>query len=275
MIYKILSIILFVPGFIITFINLGGVFIPLRDPEINIKEFQPYGLMKKIHYDQDEVFKAIDQRQDETNEAYAYRLVDLVFDNTLHFYEPENPEKYNQRVPIFENFIIFSRSYYSSQPDIYEFCNPYKAMERGVGLCSQMSKIIHAILEQNGIPAQIIVLSGHVVVEALIDDYPHQWWILDADIGVVIEHDLKTLENRPDLVEKAYLESGYSQELSTKVAEIYGADGNYVQTNKGYCQSERQMYINKWLWPVSVMIPWGLPKFIRTLFSLRRKTREA
>jgi len=259
-IYKVLSIAFFVVGIILTCINLVGVFIPLRDPEISTKEFQPYGVTKNVQYNQDEVFKAIDQRPNEENAAYTYRLVDLVFDNTLHFFDPTNPGKYHQRVPIYENFILFTRSFSPSVTDHYEFCDPYRALERGVGLCSQFSKIIYAILKQNGIPARIQVLTGHVVTEGLIDKGSDQWWILDADLGVVIEHDLETLENNPEIVADIYRENGYSQELSTKIAEIYGPDGNYIQTNTDYCRSETQRYIYKWWWPVGMMIPFGLLK---------------
>lgn len=260
-IYKVVSLMFFLAGIGLYSFNLLGVFISLRDPEINTKEFRAYqGKPKNIEYNEDEIFNAIDKRINEDNGEYAYRLVDLVYNSTLHFFDTSYPGKYNQRVPIYENYIFFFRSFLPSVTDNYEFCNPYKALERGIGLCSQFSKIIFGILEQNGITAQIYVLSGHVVTEALIDKKLDQRWVLDADFGVVVEYDVETLETNPEIVEETYGKYGYSDDVSKKVAEIYGSEGNYIQENKGYCQYEKQSYINKWVWPLFMMIPIGLLK---------------
>ena len=257
-IYKGLSIVFFLVGTGLFCINLLGEFISLRDTEINTTESNHEGKTKNVKYNQDEVFDAIDKRTNEDNEEYAYRLVDLVYNSTLHFFDPSKPEKYHQRVPIYENYIIFFRSLHPSVSDNYEFCNPYKALERGVGLCSQFSKVIFGILEQNGITANIYVLTGHVVTEAVIDETKDQRWVLDADMGVVVEHGVETLESNLDIVQEIYNRFGYSDIVSKKVADIYGSEGNYIQTNDEYCRSEATSYINKWVWPVISMIPFGL-----------------
>jgi hypothetical protein len=235
---------------------------PLRDPEINEKVVHVHGRTKKINYDEREIFKTIDKRINELNGDYAYRLVDLVYNSTYHFVEGSNPERYNQRVPIYENYILYFKSYLPSESNIYVFCNPNIALERGIGLCNQFSFIIFGFLDQNGIPANIYVLDGHVVTEALIDEKPVQKWVLDADLGVVLEYDIETLENNPDIVVETYRDYGYSDEYSKKIAEIYGRQGNYIQANKGYCQLEKQAYINKWVWPIIMMIPFGIRKLI-------------
>jgi UPF0716 family protein affecting phage T7 exclusion len=228
-IYKVVGLILFLVGIGLYCINLFGVFISLRDPEINTQEFSAYGKTKNIEYIEDEIFNAIDQRINEDNGEYAYRLIDLVYNSTLHFFDLTNPGKYYQRVPIYENYILFFRSFLPSVTDNYEFCNPYKALERGIGLCSQFSKIIFGILEQNGITAEIYVLSGHVVTEALIDKNLDQRWVLDADLGVVVEYDIETLESNPEIVEEIYRKFSYSDDLSKKIAEIYQTFHNSLQ----------------------------------------------
>ena len=49
----------------------------------------------------------------------------------------------------------------------------------------------------------------HVVVEARVDKDSDDWWVLDADYGVVIEHDLNEIAQNPELVRSAYQEKGY------------------------------------------------------------------
>jgi hypothetical protein len=262
--FKLLSSIFFLIGVGLLCINLVGFFISMRDPEIQSKEFHPYGIPKCVKYNPNDLSN-LDRWVDESSSEYAYRLVDLVFINTLHFFDLSQPSKYNQRVPVFENYILFFRSFLPSVPDNYEFCDPNKALERGVGLCSQFSKVIFGILDQNGIPADIHVLSGHVVTEALIDKNTHRKWVLDADLGVVFEYDIETLENHPDIVAAIYRKYGYSDQVSDKIAEVFGKQGNYIQENVRYCQNERQFYVYKWVLPLLMIVPFGMFKLIRFL----------
>ncbi|KPL06793.1 hypothetical protein AMJ86_07235 [bacterium SM23_57] len=260
--FKFSSLLIFIVGIFLFLINIVGLFLSLRDPEINGKETHVHGRTKRINYNEREIINSIDKRIDEDNRDYAYRLVDLVYSSTYHFVEGSNPGRYNQRVPIYENYILYVKSFLPSESNIYVLCNPYKALERGIGVCNQFAYIVFGFLEQNGIPANIYVLDGHVVTEALIGQNLDQKWVLDADLGVVLEYDIETLERNPDIVVETYQNFDYTEEYSKILAEIYGRQGNYIQDKKDYCQHERQAYINKWVWPTLMMIPFGLRKLI-------------
>ena len=53
------------------------------------------------------------------------------------------------------------------------------------------------------------VIDLHVMEEARVDKDSDDWWVLDADYGVVIEHDLNEIAQNPELVRSAYQEKGY------------------------------------------------------------------
>jgi hypothetical protein len=106
-----------------------------------------------------------------------------------------------------------------------------------------------------GLEARNMVLEGHVVAEVEVDPANDIWWILDADFGVVLEHNVKTLEGQPEIVIESYMNAGYDLETATLIAGFYGKDGNYVQSNPGICRVEERLYRLKWLIPIALLIP--------------------
>jgi hypothetical protein len=110
----------------------------------------------------------------------------------------------------------------------YEFSHYRKAIERGVGLCSQHAIIIAGVLKDKNIPSKIVALNGHVVATALVDETCNEWWLLDADYGVVIPRDIKTVEQAPDLVRPHYFAAGCSAKTTDLLAAMYGPNGNVV-----------------------------------------------
>lgn len=115
-------------------------------------------------------------RKDESNEEYIVKLNNAINKGIAHYWADEGILKYNIRIPIYENYLLFLASYTS--PRLfrkYEYCNYRKAVERGIGLCSQHAIIISKILEENGINSKIIGLSGHVVTMAQIHKENNSW----------------------------------------------------------------------------------------------------
>ena len=135
-----------------------------------------------------------------------------------------------------------------------------RAVERGVGLCSQQAIIVEELLRKNGIPAAIVGLSGHVVVRAQVDPDRRRWWVLDADYGVVIPEDLATLERNPATIRQSYSRAGYSEEKILALMKIYGAAGNTVHgTAWDYSRRkyviEEASYVLIWLIPFLMIAP--------------------
>jgi hypothetical protein len=63
--------------------------------------------------------------------------------------------------------------------------------------------------KKTGLDARNIVLDGHVVAEAQVGWEKDTWWILDEDLGVVLEHAIKTIEEHPEMVIENYVNAGY------------------------------------------------------------------
>lgn len=119
-------------------------------------------------------------------------------------------------------------------------------------ICSQATEVMVQLWKKTGLDARNIVLDGHVVAEAQVDREKDVWWILDADFGVVLEHNIKYLEAHPEVIASKYVEAGYDLKTANLVADFYGKAGNYVQTNVGICRVEDNLY--KWKW----YLPFGL-----------------
>jgi hypothetical protein len=244
---------LFSIGALLVALNVYGEFIPLRNPKINDGVMQ-FNVLRKPQESPEQVFQQIDKRPTESNQEYAYRLTDLVYSATVHKWEDvADPTEYNHQVPLRENYFLWALSYLNPGTyRYYQFCDPHKAIERGVMICSQATEVMVELWKKAGLEARNMVLDGHVVAEAQVDRQKDTWWILDADFGVVLEHNMQFLEQHPEVIAKKYVDAGYDLKTADLVTEFYGKEGNYVQTNPGICRVEEGLY--KWKW----YLPFGL-----------------
>lgn len=262
------SLIVFMLSTILLIINLIGILLPARNPAI----YEGVGYAGKVRvpkYSAEEVFSQMnrDASIDEQYPEYTKRLTQLIFDGTVHYWEEDAPPAYNLRIDVFENFLILFENALRGENENYEFCRAEKAIERATCVCSQSSKILADILGRNRIPAHIIGLEGHVVVRARVDKENDTWWLLDADYGVVIEHDIDEVEKDLQLVRKAYQEKGYSDGIISKLMEIYSPEDNQTIDENHQCGREDHFYLLKWLLPILGVIPF--PMFL--LFNRIRK----
>ncbi len=243
----------FVLGAFLFGLNIYGEFVSLRNPKINegISQFNKF---RKPQESPEQVFKQIDKGQNETNEEYAYRLTELVYSATVHKWEDViDYTEYNHQVPAHENYLLWMMSYLNPTTyRFYEYCDPYKAIERGVMICSQATEVMVQLWRKTGLEVRDIVLDGHVVAEAQVDREKDIWWILDADFGVVLEHDMNFLQGHTNSIVEKYVNAGYDLKTAKMVAEFYGKEGNYIQSNIGICRVEENLY--KWKW----YLPFGL-----------------
>src|SRR4029078_4044129 len=109
-------------------------------------------------------------RQDhETVKDFAIRINKVVNNGFAHYWKEEGITKYNLRVPVWENYLLYAASYIDPKEyRRYEFSNYKKDMERGVGLCSSHSIVVKGVLNDNGIKAELWDIAGHVVVRAQV-----------------------------------------------------------------------------------------------------------
>ncbi len=240
-------------------INLIGLAFPLRNPAV-YEGLEYAGKIRTPQYSSEEVFAQMDRDAsiDEQYPEYVKRLNKLIFNGTVHYWvEFEESNAYNLRIPIHENWLIYFSRLLQGERDNYEFCRAERAIERSTCVCSQSSKILADILGRNRIPAHIVGLEGHVVTRARVDKETDQWWILDADYGVVIEQDIREIEANPEIIQAPYEEQGYSQRVIDTLVDIYGPEGNFIIDENHQCGEEDHLYLLKWLIPILVIWPFA------------------
>lgn len=253
--WRYLFLSLFSAGAFLVILNIYGEFVSLRNPKIN-DGIMHFNVFRKPQESPEQVFKQIDKGQNESPKEYAYRLTDLVYSATVHKWEDVvDYTDYNHQVPPHENYLLWVMSYLNPTTyRFYQFCDPYKAIERGVMICSQATEVMVELWKKTGLDARNMVLDGHVVAEAQVDRAKDTWWILDADFGVVLEHNINYLEEHPEIIVDKYVAAGYELKIAKTVAEIYGKEGNYVQSNIGICRVEDELYKWKWYLPIGSLI---------------------
>lgn len=245
---------IFIIGILLIFINMFGILIKTGKALTSTN--------KTINT---QIGNQTAKNKGESNEEYAHRINDLVHQSIANV-APDADGKTILPVPIYENYLLFASDYLTTKGNgFYEFCDYHKALERGIGLCSQKVIIISGILEKNGIPVNIIALDGHVVAEARVDQDQHNiWWILDPDYGVVITHSINEIEIDPKIIRKYYEEKGYSTAVIDNLVSIYMGEGNVKTTStiaflgKAKCKFEQYSYILIWLIPVALIFPYVL-----------------
>lgn len=94
----------------------------------------------------------------------------------------------------------------------------YGILQKGVGLCSQVSLGVASYLAEHGLPGRIVPLGGHVVASTSIDG---RNYILDADYNVTFE----VPDSKPPAWEaaarSAYARAGYTGRRFEKVIGIF------------------------------------------------------
>lgn len=249
---------LFVVGVVLLAINMIGVFQSLRNPLV-YDGIDYVGVNRVAKYTPGEVFEQMDRKTGESRGEYAKRLTQLIYDGVVHYWSYEGVEEFNLRVPITENYLLWLKRYETPLlSGKYEFCDARRAIERGVSICSQYTKILIDILNANGIKAKSMGLEGHVVALVQVDEENNTWWILDADFGVVIESNLLEIEENRDIAREKYQETEYDTDVIESILGFYGAEGNGEVPISGQCETEERLYQLKWIIPLASILPFSL-----------------
>jgi len=260
-----LFLVSFILGASLLAINMVGVFQTLRNPLV-YEGIDYFGVNRVARYTPEEIYEQMDLKPNESRKDYAKRLTELIYDGVVHYWDFEGVEDFNLRVPITENFLLYLKRFETPWlSGKYEFCDARRAIERGVSICSQYSKILVDIMIANGIPAKSMGLDGHVVALVQVDRDTNTWWILDADFGVVIEYNLTEVEENRDLARDVYSETAFDQEALKRILSFYGSEGNFEITNNRYCRTEDRLYRLKWIIPFATILPFSLTKGFSTL----------
>ena len=173
-----------------------------------------------------ELRQAVFRLPDETEKQYARRLtLDLTGGFAHVQWEDYDPDLFHQRVPIWENYILYLMGVVTTIPEYtrYHYANPYRSIERGIGICGDASMTLSSLLDEQGIANKIVTLPGHVMVEANFDGQP---MLLDPDFGVVLEHGITFYQqNSQALIESYQQQLGRVNDGELMIARNLKRDG--------------------------------------------------
>ena len=262
---KIVSVTMFVLGLALLLINVFGLFKSLRNEEL-YSEITPYKDDISIRFE--EAKDQWNRKENETDKDFAVRVNMLVNHSMAHYWRDEGMKKHNIRVPVWENYIL--NLYRFVKPDFYrkyEFRNYKKAIERGVGICSQPSRALKGILNDNGIEAEIYDLAGHVIVPVKFKD--GTGYVMDPDYGRYVPYDIEAIEANPELVRETYSDQNdvyashvTEHKVTDDIVDMYEKAGNHVYYMD--ISFENFSYIAIWIIPLLLMFHFVLT-FFRTL----------
>ena len=255
---KTFKLLLFVLGLVLLGINIFGLFKSLRHPDLYTEENT--SRLHDVTIKLEDAKKQLVRQDNESDKDFALRINDVVSKSMSHYFKNEGKKKYNLRVPLRENYILFFVNSFKKD-DRYEFKNYKKGLERGVGLCSSHSIVVKGVLLDNGIEAHLWDIAGHVLVRARVSE--DEWYILDPDFGLYVPYDIAEIEADPEITRPAYenmaelYKPDYKDPYTTdKVVEIYGKEGNHIYTYSA--RFENFSYIAIWVLPLILILPYLL-----------------
>ena len=242
-------------GILLLLINVYGLLRSMRHPDLYTEENT--GRLNDVTIKLEDAKRQLVRQAGESDREFALRINDVVSKSMSHYFKNEGKKKYNLRVPLRENYVLFIVNSFK-EDDRYEFKNYRKGLERGVGLCSSHSIVVKGVLLDNGIEAHLWDIAGHVVVRARVSE--DAWYILDPDYGLYVPHDIAEIEADPEITRPSYAnlsdlyKPDYDDPYTTdKIVELYGKEGNHIYTYDA--RFENFSYIAKWVLPFLLILP--------------------
>jgi hypothetical protein len=257
--------IIFIIGLSLSGLNITNLFMSLRNPDL----LTIMDRKDDITLDYRKALEQIPRRPGESDKAYVFRVNDIVNKSMANIKIPQIQKYKLMRVSIWENYALYIYNLiYSDKHEMYHYFDYKKALERGVGLCSQQAMVVTAILNENGIEAEMVGLSEHIVLRAKVDE--STWYTVDPDYGVVIPYDIPEIESSPEVIVPYYknIKSNLSGDESNAInllVKLYAKEGKEV-FQKGIIgykgerrhRMERLSYKAVWIIPLILCLPYLL-----------------
>jgi hypothetical protein len=247
------SVILII-GFSLTMINIFGITQDVR-PKITNVELLRFKNDVELTYEQSQ--KLLNWKPSDNEAMFADRVNHVVSKSLAHIeWDKFDARKYNQLIPIWENYFLYFMGAYSGIPEFerYHFTDYKRSLYRGVGICGDASMIMSEVLNKNNINNKIITFPGHVILSAQINGKEQMY---DPDFGVSLPYSKNEINTKPSLIIQHYKEKGYSDKEINNLVRRYG--GKYQEwrgvqhfmTNKYYF--EKFAYLMKWPAPLMLI----------------------
>jgi hypothetical protein len=199
----------------------------------------------------------------ESRAAYAHRLTNVVAAAVMHYWYERDRRAFRLQVPIWENYLLWLAGELRPEYRLYAFADPYKAIERGVGMCDQVSSALVTLLRREGLDARIVQLNGHTVVTAEVD--AGVWHVLDADYNVAIPRSMAQIQAEPNMVRPYYqaafnrLDPASSRTSLDLIASFYAPPTYIGEAGDNSALGERRVafealaYWLKWRLPLTLL----------------------
>jgi hypothetical protein len=244
----------FLLGLLLLSINTYGLFQDIRptvffDDELRFKNDQPLTYTETI--------SQLSRLPNETDVQFSQRVTKVIAAGLAHIHwERFEPEKFNQLVPIWENYFLYFAGKVSgiSEYEKYHFADYKRSLERGIGICGDASMILSQVLDKHNIENKIITFPGHVLVSATFENENEQ--LFDADFGVALPFSADEIKQSPSLVSSHYLDAGYFDYDVKAFNKIY--DNNYQRWSGVEHFITKKYYFEK----ISYWLKWPLPIFL-------------
>ena len=199
----------------------------------------------------------------ESRAAYAHRLTNVVAASVMHYWYERDRRAFRLQVPIWENYLLWLAGVLRPEYRLYAFADPYKAIERGVGMCDQVSSALVTLLRREGLDARIVQLNGHTVVTAEVD--AGVWHVLDADYNVTIPRSMAQIQAEPNMI-RPYYQAAFnrldpvSSRISLDLIASFYAPPTYIgEAGDNSALGERRIafealaYWLKWRLPLTLL----------------------
>ena len=205
------------------------------------------------------VLKNYNRNANEHASDYIARVNQLVYQSFFHikWNEQKDTYKYNQSVPVFENWLLYLLSFTGiGHFKKYHFANFKRSLKRGIGVCGDACMILSAMLSENDIKNDIVTFPEHVILLVYLNN---EKWVLDPDFDVYFllsnKSDLKNLNQN---AVNFYRERGYSDYELKELQRIYSAPYEEWESVKELMTKryyfETFAYTIKWLVPIALIL---------------------
>lgn len=256
-------------GIFLIFLNLFGLFVPLRS---NLIYGQSFTFLQDKELTPEETFKRIDSIKEKGNREYAETINEIVHNSIIHYWKDEKAAKYHIRIPVYENYILYLLG--AIRPEEfgkYEYCDYKKALERGIGLCSQQAMIVRDLMREKGMRAKAVMINGHVVTSVEIDKKTGEWWVLDPDYGIVIKKYINDIESKDlEFIKPLYAKKNPDSETVEKITNLYIKKSDHEEYLISSCETEKYSYVLIWAIPGILIVPCLAREILR---RIRDKSR--
>jgi hypothetical protein len=254
---RIVSVIIITIGLVLSGINIYGLNQQLRPQNMN---HQDYRFKDDLKLSYEDAIVALKKHPEESQFEFNQRITNVIADSLAHIHwnEEEDNTRYNQLVPIWENYFLYFVGKFTDIPEFnkYHFADYHRSLKRGVGICGDASMIMSQVLSQEGTANQIVSFPGHVVVEA--QNGNGNEYTYDADFGVLVPYTIEEIQQSPSLINDFYKQRGFSDREISTLRRAYAQDYQrwdgvrHFITKKFYF--ERITYWLKWPLPIFMIL---------------------